>query len=100
MDNPMDLILQNPDVVLRENLALSEAVRELNMARAKAGSNERYFWSYVTNHAVDSTPYYYLLWRTTDTRTDATLVAKALAAKMANIIMTMATAAEPKPLPG
>jgi hypothetical protein len=77
------LRIQNRKTILDECVKLSEAVKELNYATAAINLHEEvdlvlgrssssearcrlhpyYVWSYVTNHKVDSAPYYYLLWR-------------------------------------
>lgn len=49
-----------PLVYLREATRMSQMVEKLNKV---SGSEWGYFWSYTTNHKVESRGYYYLLWQ-------------------------------------
>lgn len=57
------LRLADPAMVLAESLQISRAVEELNTIAAEEDGRGDFFWGYSSNHAVESSPYYYSLWR-------------------------------------
>ena len=72
-----------PEVAKGEH-ALSIAVERLNRISERGGYS--YFWSYTTNHAVNSSPYYYILWKAKPDAKEALLMAKALVDGLIEII--------------
>lgn len=80
----MRLMIAERKPILDEYLALSAAVEELN--KTLGARNIRYLWSHSVSHAVDSAPYYYILWKTEGGSGTATLTYKAAADTLIELI--------------